>query len=229
MHAGILHKLKSYGISVQVFDLISSFLNNRRLSVVLDRKFSEEYPANAGVPPGSIFGPTLFLLYINGLRDDVICNIAIYADDTTLYSKCDQASDLWQQLELASKLESDLQDTVGWGRKWLVDFNAGKTQLVSFDWSNDAGVINVKMDGSVLEEKGSFKVLGLTFSSKLDWSSYIVCITSKKIGDLIRSMKFLSPEVALYLYKSTIRPCMEYCCHVWAGVPSCYLEVLYKL
>ena len=52
---------------------------------------------------------------------------------------------------------------------------------------------------------------------------------SKKIGALIRSMKFLSPEVALYLYKSTIRPCMEYCCHVWTGAPSCYLELLDKL
>ena len=87
------------------------------------------------------------------LPDDVICNIAIYVDDTTLYSKCDQASDLWQQLELASKLESDLQDTVGWGRWLLVDFNAGKTQLVSFDQSNNIGAINVKMDGCVLEEK----------------------------------------------------------------------------
>ena len=68
-------------------------------------------------------------------------------------------------------------------------------------------------------------MLGLTFSSKLDWGSYIISIAktaSKKIGALIRSMKFLSPEVALYLYKSTIRPCMEYCCHVWAGAPSCY-------
>ena len=134
-HAGLLHKLKSYGISGQIFGLISSFLSNRRLRVVLDGKSSQEYPINAGVPQGSILGPTLFLLYINDLPDDVICNIAIYADDTTLYSKCDQASDLWQQLELASELESDLRDTVDWGRKWLVDFNSGKTQLVSFDWS----------------------------------------------------------------------------------------------
>ena len=199
--------------------------------MVLDGKSSQEYPVNVGVPQGSILGPTLFLLYINDLPDDVICDIAIYADDTTLYSKCDRASDLWQQLELASELESDLRDT-DWGKKWLVDFNAGKTQLVSFDQSNNNGSIDVKMGGSILEEKSSFKMLGLTFSSKLDWGSYIISLAktaSKKIGALIRSMKFLSPEVALYLYKSTIRPCMEHCCHVWAGAPSCYLNLLDKL
>ena len=76
--------------------------------MVLNGKFSQEYPVNAGVPRGSILGPTLFLIYINDLHDDVICNIAIYADDTTLYCKCNQASDLWQQYELASELESDL-------------------------------------------------------------------------------------------------------------------------
>ena len=85
------------------------------------------------------------------------------------------------------------------------------------------------MDGSVLEKRPSFKMLGLTLSSKLDWGSYVISIAktaSKKIEALICSMKFLSPEVALYLYKSTIRPCMEYCCHIWAGAPSCYLELL---
>ena len=76
--------------------------------MVLEGKSSQEYPVNVGVPQGSILCLTLFQLYINDLRDDVICDIAIYADDTTLYSKCDRASNLWQQLELASELESDL-------------------------------------------------------------------------------------------------------------------------
>ena len=88
------------------------------------------------------------------------------------------------------------------------------------------------MDGFVLEDKLSFKMLRLTFFSKLDLGSYIISIVktaSKKIGALIHSMKFLSAEVALYLYKSTICPCMEYCCHIWAGAPSCSLELLDKL
>ena len=125
--------------------------------MVLDGKFSQEYPVNDGVPQGAILGPTLFLLHINDLAADVMCNIVVYADDTTLYSNCDQVSDLW--LELASEFESDHCDTVDWGRNWLVDFNAGRTRLVSFDRSNDTVVIDVKMDGSVFDEKSFFKML----------------------------------------------------------------------
>ena len=88
-HAGLLHRLKSYGISGQILGLISSFRSNKQLRVVLDGKSSQERPVNAGVPQGSILGPTLFLLYINDLPDHVICDIAICVDDTTLYSNCD--------------------------------------------------------------------------------------------------------------------------------------------
>ena len=132
---------------------------------------------------------------------------------------------------MASELESDLWATLNWGKQWLVDFNAEKTQLVLFDWSNNTGSVDVKMDGFVLEEKPSFKMLGLTFSSKLDWASYIISIAetaSKKIRALIRSLKFLFMEVALYFYKSTICLCMEYCCHFSDGAPHCYLELLEK-
>ena len=143
-----------------------------------------EYPVNARFPQGFILGPTLFLLYINDLPYDVICDIAIYADDTTLYSQCDQASDLWQQLKLAFELESDLQDTVDCGRKWLVDFNAAKTQLILFDQSNNTEAIDVKVDESILEEKSSSKMLGLI--SLLNW-----------IGALTLSLVLRLPPIKL--------------------------------
>ena len=84
-HAGILHKPRSWGISGQMFGLISSFLSSGWLRVVLDGKSSQEFPITAGVSQGSILGPTLFLLYINALPDAVISGIGIYSDDTTLF------------------------------------------------------------------------------------------------------------------------------------------------
>ena len=81
---------------------------------------------------------------------------------------------------MASELESDLRDTIGWVRKWHVDFNTGKTQLVLFDRSNNSGSVDVKMEGFILEKKLCFKMTGLSFSSELDWSCDIVFIP--KIG-----------------------------------------------
>ena len=88
------------------------------------------------------------------------------------------------------------------------------------------------MDESVLEAKPSFKMLGLNFSSKLDWGSYIISFAksvSLKIEGLIFSMTFLCPEVALYLYISTMHLCVEYWCHIWAYTRRFYLELLDKL
>ena len=100
-----------------------------------------------------------------------------------------------------------------------------------FDLFNNTAATDVKMNGSVLEKKSFFSMVRLSFSSKLDWVSYIVSIAktdSTKIRALIDFMKILSPEVALYLCKCTIQPCLECICHVWVGAPSCYLEMLDK-
>ena len=160
--------------------------------MILDGKSLQEYPVNAGVLEGSTLGPTLS--YYTLMTFQTILSMILLSLLMILLSKCDQTSDLWQQLELASELESDLRDTVDWGKKWLVDFNAEKTQLVLFDRSYNNSSIDVEMDGSVVEEKPSFKMLGLPFSSKLDWDSYIISIAnsaSKKIGALIRSVSFV--------------------------------------
>ena len=109
---------------------------------------------------------------------------------------------LRQQLELTSELESDLRDIVEWGRKWLVGFNAEKTQLVLFDRSNKTCAIcaiDVKRNGSLLEKKSYIKMLGFNYFSKLNKGSYIISVaktTSKKIGALICSMESLSNQVA---------------------------------
>ena len=122
---------------------------------------------------------------------------------------------------MPSELESDLcYEMLKWGRKWLVDFNAGKTQLVSIDWSNNTGCIDVKIDGSVLEEKPSVKILGLTFSSKLDWGSIIISNAKtafKKIGALNCFIKFVLSRVAVSLLihytpmNRILLPCLGWC------------------
>ena len=134
---------------------------------------------------------------------------------------------------MASDLEYDLRDTVDWGRKWFVDFNAGKTQLVSFDQSKNIGAIDMKMDESVLEKNSSFKMLGWLFL--LNWIGALTLSLLVKLPPRYLELWFvvllfvLTPEVAQYFYKSTIRPCMTYCCHLWAGTSSCHLEFLDKL
>ena len=145
-HAGLLHKLKSYGI--QIFGLISLVHNIKRLWVVWDGKSSQDYPVNAVVSQRSILGPTLCYYTLMTFLMMFLSMLMILLSTLNVIRHL-----IWQQLELASELESDLQEQA-WGRKWLiVDFKAGKTQLVWFDQSKNTGAIDVKMGGSVLEEE----------------------------------------------------------------------------
>ena len=215
-HAGLLHKRKSYGISSHWFQWFGMGSLHKNIQLMLE--FLKT--------PVLVVHPALMTL-LTMLSVILLSMLMILLSFLSVIRHLICGNNLNWLLNL-----NLIYETLDWGRKWLVDFNAGNTQLVSFDRSNNTGAIDVKMDGPVLEEKSSFKMLGLTFSSKLDCGSYIISIAktvSKEIGALIRSMKFLSPEVARYIYKSTIRPCMEYCCRVWAGAPSCYLELLDKL
>ena len=85
------------------------------------------------------------------------------------------------------------------------------------------------MDGSLLKDNASFKKLGMFLSSKLDWGSYMISIAKSASKNLDPFYEVFSPEVPLYLHKSTMQSGMKYCCHVWAGAPSCYLLKLDQL
>ena len=153
---------------------------------------------------------------------DVICGAAIYAMLMILLSILNVSRHVicWNNLSWLLNLNL-IYDTVwaGTGSSLLI------LMLQKLNWFRLTG-----QHWCYWCENGSFKMLDLTFSSKLDWGSCIISIAktaSKKIGTL--NVKFLSPEVALYLYESTIRPCMQYCCHVWVGAIVCYLEMFYKL
>ena len=231
-HAGLIQKLQGYGLSGPFLDIIKSFLLNRRIKVVLDGQKSKSYDINAGVPQGSVLGPTLFLLFINDLPDHIVSKIAIYADDTTVYSCHDKTNSLFDKVEHAAFLEDDLRTIVEWGNEWLVTFNADKTKLLSINRYRQPILPSIAMGGVDLPESDSIRLLGLTLSKDLSWNKYVQLIATsaaKKVGSLFRARKMLTPESILYLYKATIRPCIEYCCHLWAGASGECLNLLDRI
>ena len=96
---------------------------------MLDGQSSIDYSINSGVPQGSIIGPILFLIFINDLPDNILSQLAIYADDTTIYSCLGKTNDHFDKVELAADLEVDLRTFTEWVEKWLVSFNASKTKV----------------------------------------------------------------------------------------------------
>ena len=139
-HKGLLTKLISYGIDGHLYQLLASFLKDRQISVVLDGQRSSTRSTNAGVPQGSILGPTLFLLYINDLPDNMISKLVMYADDTTLFNSTERKTDSAQRQRLCDVLNADLQTIAEWGSKWQVSFNSSKTQSILFSRSKGNGV-----------------------------------------------------------------------------------------
>ena len=142
-------------------------------------------------------------------------------------------SSIWSvaTLDLASELESDLQNTVDWGREWLVNFIAGKTQLVLFDWFNSNGAIHMEMDGSFLEEKYLLRCWG--WCSLLNWIeaftlSLLLKLSPRKLEPWFVRWSFFLLRV-LCICINLLQPCMECCRHVWDGAHSFYWELLNKL
>jgi len=233
-HAGLLHKLSAYGVRGRVLNIIRSFLQNRNLKVVLDGQSSSTFAINAGVPQGSILGPILFLVFINDLPDkeEIFCDIGIFADDTSIYKCSEGRPGDFEQAELAGSLELDLARFLEWGSDWRVSFNASKTKLLSIHRSRNVDFPQILMGRGNLPEAASFRLLGLTFSNDLTWTDYITSVAksaSMKVGSLFRARGFLTHDAILHIYKSVIRPSMEYCSHIWAGSSARALGLLDRI
>ena len=141
-HKALLAKLPAYGFTPSFCKLISSFLSNRFISVVVDGATSASFPVSSGVPQGSVLSPTLFLLFINDLLHATASDVHSFADDSNLHKsssfQCQPSSNARSQSRLAmsSTINSDLQSISEWGTRNLVRFNTSKTQLLTISLSN---------------------------------------------------------------------------------------------
>ena len=225
-HASLLSKLPSFGFPPPLCLLISSFLSNRSISAVVDGATSSSFPINSGVPQGSVLSPTLFLLFINDLLSISSNPIHSYADDSTLHSSTcfksapSTASRIASRLNLSDSILADLDGISRWGGLNLVKFNSLKTQLLQISLSKTPSHFPIVFEGSPVSPVDNINILGLNINNKMSWKPHITMVAraaSKKLGILFRLREFFSSSQLLQIYKGLIRPCMEYCSHIWGG------------
>ena len=227
-HKALLAKLPAYGFTPSFCKLISSFLSNRFISVVVDGATSASFPVFSGVPQGSVLSPTLFLLFINDLLHATVSDVHSFADDSNLHKsssfQCQPSSNARSQSRLAmsSTINSDLQSISEWGTCNLVKFNTSKTQLLTISLSNTPSNYPIIFEDSEIPPLNSVNILGLQISSSLSWRDHIVQIAksaSKKLGVLFRCKQYFNSAQLFKLYTGFIRPCLEYCSHIWGSSP----------
>ena len=234
-HRSLVAKLQHLGLNSILVSWIGSFLHRRSIAVRLDGCCSSRHLINAGVPQGSVLAPTLFLIYINDLLSSTASNLHSYADDSTLHSSIThKGGGVANRRSLAAaKSTTDLASIVSWGNSNLVNFNASKTHFLLISNRRDRSDFpDLFMGNTALPAVSSVSLLGLSISESLDWKQHISSISRAaacKLGFLFRARKYFTPSHLLILYKSQVRPLLEYCSHVWGGAPSCYLSVLDRL
>lgn len=218
-HRGLLFKLRSIGISDNLIDWFSNYLNDRQQRVCIKGFCYSWKKVPAGVPQGSILGPTLFLIYINDLVQNIDSNIRLFADDTSLYVTVENP------LSSATQLNTDLGKIFDWGLTWLVDFNPNKTEslLITRKHSNQIHP-RLEMGNTEVKEVTQHKHLGLTISKDLTWNCHINQISEKawkRIGSLRRKKFILDRHTLNKLYITYIRPLLEYGNIIW---DNCFIN-----
>ena len=210
-HKRLIKKIDYYGIRGKTRDWIEAFLSNRTQRVVVKGGQSDEVNVQSGVPQGSVLGPCLFLLYINDLPDQLSSTVRLFADDTLLYLAVQTQGD-------ADTLQRDLHTLEEWERKWLMEFNTDKCQVLRVSRKRNPVIHNYTLHGKVLEAVETAKYLGVSLTSDLRWNSHITNITNKgnrTLGFLRRNLRIKSPSLKATAYMSLVRPTVEYSSTVW--------------
>ena len=205
------------GCSDNVLKWFANYLSGRRQRVVLNGQASDWTPAQAGIPQGSILSPLLFLLYINNIVKHISCSIRLFADDTSLYSivECPNAA--------ARCLNADLQTISQWTENWLVNFNANKTRSMIIS----RRIISpphppLFMNGTMLQETNSHKLLGLPLSISCNWLDHIKNISEMAWSrlNLLRALFRVSRKSLEKMYIAYVLPLPKYCDSVWDNCPT---------
>ena len=210
-HNGLLAKLSQIGVGGLFYNILGSYLADRKQTVVVDGEKSEILDVKAGIPQGSRLGPLLFILYMNDITEDIESDILIFADDTSLFATGSDPA------ETAAILNRDLAKIANWADRWKVTFNAGKSKDIIFSnkcLNNSPPLI---FNDNYIERVNVHKHLGLYLSSSLDWSVQIkeVCLKANRKLSCLRSVKLLSRQTLDLLYKITVRSVIDYALPVY--------------
>ena len=208
-HAGLLHKLKTIGITGKLLKLLESYLHNRRQQVVIEGVSSATVNLLAGVPQGGILSTLLFLLFINDISEATTSPILLFADDTSIYTNIRTLNDNNLQI-----LQNDLVQLEVWARKWCIEFNSNKCKLMVFCRKNVEQLQpTLHFLGQVIEIVDSYTYLGLTLDSRLYWSKYIDTIIAKSqlTLNIMKTYKYkLSRNTLKVLYILHARSIIDY-------------------
>lgn len=215
-HLRLLNKLKAYGIDGQILVWIKNFLSQRKQRVSVNGNFSNWADVISGIPQGSVLGPTLFLIFINDLPDIVNNLVKIFADDTKIYTVINSETD-------CESLQRELDNLSEWSDTWKLGFNAKKCKSMHIGHTNDKHqyiMLDISSGNrTIVQQVDEEKDLGVTFQSDLKFDKHIVqCVNkaNKMIGIIKRTFTSIDKDMFLTLYKSLIRPYMEYATSVWS-------------
>ena len=207
-HQRVLNKIKAYGITGKTFATIKDFLSNRTFTVRIGETYSRPFEVTSGVPQGTVLGPLLFLIFINDLPGKMESFTSLFADDLKLVTSCSRHT----------SAQDDIDELNRWEKEWLLSFNVkdGKCKVMHIGKENPK--VNFLMNGEILPVVMAEKDLGVITSSDLKWNLHITQAVNKAkaaTGWISRNLICRNKFVMLNVYKSLIRPHIEYAVQVW--------------